>query len=898
MASFFPLILVCLLFALLLFILYRKMLPGVSYSVLREAKNNADVLASFPLLMLSVDKSGLILAVHSLPPDFTGEINSDCSGRNWCEFVHRNYHAGFLKALENTSLSGDSHTFQYEARNGSALLRYEGHITAISKDKLLICIKDITDNRIAQEKLDLVNTSESITTFVLDIDLMMLTFDREDFLSKLSGRNINRKMSVKDVLSLFPVEQGQNLLNALEGFLSGEEGIPPVSLKFNDTGNWIIVKGLVVSGNSAGKPTTIVATLRDVTKSVAAENELLSLNLMLKNLLDRIPIGLYWKDRSLKYSGASRVFLDDSGVSSEEYLDDNLWITEESRQIEGLVMETGKPVLNKLENVCLSGSKDKIVNISRVPLKSSDDVIVGLMVTYTDVTEITKFRDQLEQRKKFLSGLVDNLPSGFFAKDPSAGMTYRIWNREMEEIFGYTASEAVELKDWNLFGTTAAAQLKSDDDALLADPESGKTAKIYKLQGRNGIKTVSIGRVLLYDDLLDSTLVAGVVDDITRENELEDQLRQSQKMEAIGRLAGGVAHDFNNLLQVIMGAAEIGLNGTGTTGKSFDQILQATEKAMFLTRQLLSFSRDESFRKSVFAVDHRVGEFVRMVHRIIGTGAKLEFHSGAHDAMINGDPFQIEQVLMNLLVNAKDAIPEGRAGVINVETSTSMVSLYAGSDPVECAVISVSDNGDGIPENIRSRIFEPFFTTKSSDKGTGLGLASSYGIVAKHNGVLLVESTVDEGSRFDACIPTFKGNIERVDETNSDQVAERPFSPLTILLAEDEEMVRDISKTILESAGHEIIEAENGQVAVELFRENCDQIDMLIFDAMMPVMNGSEAFSRIQKVAPDIPVLFCTGYSRDKLVKSFSEEGITDVLQKPYSAVDLLNAVENLSRKK
>ena len=898
MASFFPSLLALLFLLLLLYILYRRLLPGVSFAVLRDATNNADLLASFPILTLSIDKSGVIIAVHSLPPDFAGEFNSECSGKNWCDCIHRNHHAGFLKALRDTSQSGDSHSFRYEVRNDSGLVHYEGRITAYSQDRFLICVKDITESRIAQEKLDLVNTSESITTFVLDVDLMMLTFDREDFLSKLCGRAINRTMKVHDVLSLCPVEHEQNLLKALEGFLSGEEGIPPVSLKFNDTGNWIIVKGLVVSRNSTGSPVTVVGTVRDVTKSVTAENELLSLNLMLKKLLDGIPIGLYWKDNNMKYSGASRVFLDDTGVSSEEYLDNSLWITGKSRQMEQQVMETGKPVLNKLENVSLTGSKHKIVNISRVPLKSLDGVIVGLMVTYTDVTEITRFRDQLEQGKKFLSGLVDNLPAGFFAKDPSAGMTYRIWNREMEEIFGFTASEAVELKDWNLFGTKAAAKLKIDDDALLADPESGKTAKIYKLHGRNGVRTVSIVRVLLYDDLLDSTLVAGVVDDITRENELEDQLRQSQKMEAIGRLAGGVAHDFNNLLQVIMGAAEIGLTGTGLQGRSFNQILQAAEKAMFLTRQLLSFSRDESFKKSVFAVNHRVGEFVRMVQRIIGTGAKLEFKSGAHDAMINGDPFQIEQVLMNLLVNAKDAIPEERAGVINVETSISMVSLYAGSAPVECAVVSVSDNGDGIPEEIKSRIFEPFFTTKSSDKGTGLGLASSYGIVAKHNGVLLVDSIVGEGSRFDVCIPTYKGDWERVDEINSDLAVEKPFSPLTILLAEDEDMVREISKTILESAGHEIIEAENGQVAVELFLQKCDEIDMLIFDAMMPVMNGSEAFSRIQKVAPDIPVLYCTGYSRDKLVKSFSEEGITDVLQKPYSAVDLLNAVENLNRKK
>ncbi|MEA3266306.1 MAG: ATP-binding protein, partial [Candidatus Fermentibacteria bacterium] len=480
--------------------------------------------------------------------------------------------------------------------------------------------------------------------------------------------------------------------------------------------------------------------------------------------------------------------------------------------------------------------------------------------------------------------------------DPATGMTYRIWNREMEQIFGYTASEAVEQRDWNLFGTRAAALLKKDDDALLADPDSGKTARIYKISGRNGLRTVSIVRVLLYDDLLDSNLVAGVVDDITRESELEDQLRQSQKMEAIGRLAGGVAHDFNNLLQVMMGSAEIGISGTINAEKSFSHILEAGEKAMFLTRQLLSFSRDESFNRRVFEVDHRVGEFIKMVHRIIGENAKLEFISGAPGAKINGDPFQLEQVLMNLLVNAKDAIPHGRDGLIKVETSTSKVSCFAGGEPVECVIISVMDTGEGIPPEILDKIFEPFFTTKAQGKGTGLGLASSYGIVAKHDGIIQVESTPGEGTRFDVCIPVCSESLEKKDEKKSEDAPDRSFVPLKILLAEDEEMVREIAGTILESAGHSVVEAKDGGEAVKLFMENRDFFDLLVFDAIMPVMNGSEAFTMIHAEAPDIPVLFCTGYSRDTLVGAFSDMEKAGVLQKPYAAADLLEAVKSLTQ--
>ncbi len=319
---------------------------------------------------------------------------------------------------------------------------------------------------------------------------------------------------------------------------------------------------------------------------------------------------------------------------------------------------------------------------------------------------------------------------------------------------------------------------------------------------------------------------------------------------------------------------------------------------MFLTRQLLSFSRDDSYNKRVFALDHRVGEFIRMVHRIIGENFRLEFTAGAPEARINGDPFQLEQVLMNLLVNARDAIPEGTDGSINVETSTSKVSCFAGRDPVECVVISVSDTGEGIPEDIMDKIFEPFFTTKEQGKGTGLGLASSYGIVAKHDGIILVESTIGEGTCFDVCIPLHHGDLTKTVEKQPMETGNEPFAPMTILLAEDEEMVREIAKTILETAGHSVIEAQDGGEAVELFLKNRDVIDLLIFDAIMPVMNGREAFIKIHAAASDIPVLFCTGYSKDSLIKSFTGDEKADVLQKPYAAADLLKALNNLKHKK
>lgn len=880
----------------------KRMFPGISYSSLRTLKLNADTISAIPLLTMSIDRTGTIRTVHSIPSDFSDHTNSDYNGRNWCEFIHKEFHQAFMSAVEEALLSGTPASFQYSLRTDFTIRWYEGQLLKASGDKLLLTVREITEFKITKEKLEMAFHSEDMTTFVFDVDSMTISFDREDYIRMWSGKDTAKVMRLSDVMDLFSPPQRDNLIGALNNVISSGEDVPAVKVEFpgrpGTASSWVIVKGLGVSRDSSGRASTVLGIVRDITKSVHLEDQLKKLNMMFRNVLDTIPVGLYWKDEKLKYQGASRVFLDDTGLDSEDCLDDDLWITERSRQIEQQVITTGKSILNRQEKFSLPGAEDRTINISRVPLRSPSGTIIGLMVTYEDVTLKIQFRDELIRRKEFLSGLVDNLPVGFFAKDPSTGMTYRIWNREMEQIFGYSPAETVDKRDWNLFGTSAAVMLKSDDEAMLADPDSGKTAKIYKLRGRTGLRTVSMVRVLLYDDLLDSTLVAGVVDDITRENDLENQLRQAQKMEAVGRLAGGVAHDFNNLLQVIMGAAEIGTAESCSSEKSFKQILQAGEKAMFLTRQLLSFSRDEGFNKRLFSVDHRVGEFIRMVHRIIDVNAKLEFAAGAPGAQINGDPFQLEQVLMNLLVNARDAISDDKRGFINVDTSISKVCCIAGCEAVECVVISVSDTGEGIPEDIRDKIFEPFFTTKAHGKGTGLGLASSYGIVAKHDGIILLESTPGEGSRFDVCIPLHCGNLEKQIETESSELLNEPFEASTILLAEDEGMVREIAKTVLETAGHRVIEAEDGQEAVKLFHENRGTIDILVFDAMMPLMNGSEALSRIREVAPDIPVVFCTGYSRDSFFDSFTDAVKTEVLQKPYAAADLLKAVKNLKRKK
>ena len=610
-------------------------------------------------------------------------------------------------------------------------------------------------------------------------------------------------------------------------------------------------------------------------------------------IIDAIPFCIYWKNLSNEISGANSSLLREHDLQDVCGFRRKELFQGKTAEFDRQVLETGRPLFHREIKLNVSEGRVRILSLNCVPMFHDDNRVSGVLGIAGDITESVRYRDHLRQRKNFLASLVESLPVGFFAKDPSSGFSYRIWNGKMQEIFGYTAERAVDSRDWNLFGAASAELLETHDREFLESQDSAGQARICKLHSLKGPKTVSIIRVPLYDDLLDTTLVAGTVKDITRENELEEQLRQSQKMEAIGRLAGGVAHDFNNLLQVIMGAAEIGSSSGQDPEKYFSQILMAGEKAMALTGQLLSFSRHGSFRKKPFQVDRRVREFTGMVERLVGESIQLEFIPGAPGLSVNGDPFQLDQVLMNLIVNARDALEGMEKGIIKIETSEDKVVCTAGEDPVPCVSISVSDTGPGIPEDVRSRIFEPFFTTKKQGKGTGLGLASSYAIAVKHGGIIKVESSPGEGTCFSVCIPLWQGEVNCREDVPMKQRSSSP-ARLTVLLAEDEDMVREIARVILEKAGHRVLEAANGREAVEVFSSNAGSIDVAVFDVMMPEMNGRDAFQHIIMQSPRLPCLFCTGYSGDGILNHFKDTARVGVLQKPYSASGLLAAVEEL----
>jgi two-component system, cell cycle sensor histidine kinase and response regulator CckA len=391
-----------------------------------------------------------------------------------------------------------------------------------------------------------------------------------------------------------------------------------------------------------------------------------------------------------------------------------------------------------------------------------------------------------------------------------------------------------------------------------------------------------------------------LVENVTERIQFESQLQQIQKMQAVGQLAGGIAHDFNNLLMVMRGHIEI-LNtrlapGSGTPARNnLDQLDRATQRAAMLTRQLLAFSRQQVLQSRVLDVNRVIAEMIEMLPRLIGENIEVSFRPAERLRPVKADAGQLEQALLNLTVNARDAMPGG--GRITIETSNAIVDdTYIRRRPVVPAgryvVLTVSDTGCGIPQGIQSRIFEPFFTTKEKGKGTGLGLAMVYGIVKQSGGYVWVYSEEGQGAAFKIYLPAVEQPVETSEPAASP--VEKLEGSETILLVEDEISVRELISQYLRDIGHTVAEASDGSEALEVARRYQGPVHMLVTDMVMPKMSGRELADRLLQQNPQLKVLFISGYTSDSAARHGILEGEMAFLQKPFGLRDLARKIREV----
>jgi two-component system cell cycle sensor histidine kinase/response regulator CckA len=396
-----------------------------------------------------------------------------------------------------------------------------------------------------------------------------------------------------------------------------------------------------------------------------------------------------------------------------------------------------------------------------------------------------------------------------------------------------------------------------------------------------------------------SKIIYGVVSNITQRHQLEEQLLQAQKMEAIGRLAGGIAHDFNNILTVILSSCDFALDafdGNDPIRKDIEQIKKAGERAATLTRQLLAFSRKQVPQLKVLDLNNIITGMEKMLRPLIGEDINLITELTPDSKPIKADPGHLEQILLNLVINARDAMPQG--GELVIETASVYLDEAYARRHVDITagpymMLAVTDTGIGMDEQTQAHIFEPFFTTKEVGKGTGLGLATIYGIVKLSQGHIMVYSEPEYGTTFKVYFPQVDENLGL---TESDQIPALPLQrPKTILLVEDEDMVRNLSHRILANSGYTVLEASTGADAIQLVAGYSGRIELLLTDVVMPDgLGGRELAEKLMVLYPKIKVLYMSGYTDDAIVRHGVLETGTAFLQKPFTPTALLNKVREI----
>jgi len=523
-----------------------------------------------------------------------------------------------------------------------------------------------------------------------------------------------------------------------------------------------------------------------------------------------------------------------------------------------------------------------------VPVRNDAGEVYRIAGVCSDVSERKKAESELRAREDYYRTILENIVDAVFVADSEGRMLDA--NPRAFELTGYSRDELLRLRVID----TYPPEDRVAGEARVAAVVGGKPSIAERRLLRKD------GTVLIVEtnaSLLPDGRMLGTVRDITERRQLEAQLRQAQKMEAIGRLAGGVAHDFNNVLTAVFGYVDLlseELPQDSGAQKDLLEVRKAAERAASLTRQLLAFSRQQVLEPVVLELNELVTDFEKMLHRVIGEDVELRLSLGRDIGNVRADPGQIHQVIMNLVVNARDAMPTGGKLTIetaNAELTETYADLHKPVAPGPYVMIAVSDTGSGMTPETQARIFEPFFTTKEKGKGTGLGLSTVYGIIKQSGGYVWVYSEVGQGT-------TFKVYLPRVDAPADTLAKPRSTGPLagteTILLAEDDAILRPLARELLEKLGYTVLEGADSNEALAAAERHRGPVHLLIADVILPGPSGRELARRLAVSRPDTKVLYVSGYTDDAIVHHGMLEPGLNFLQKPFTPAVLARKVREV----
>lgn len=705
------------------------------------------------------------------------------------------------------------------------------------------------------------------------------------------------------------------------------------------TYKWILDRGKVITRTGDGKPMRVIGTHTDITEHKKTEERLrldesrtealLRINQMSNRPL--ADITGFTLEESIRLTGSTLGYLaflnDDESVltmhSWSRKAMENCMIGNkpvnyplETTGIWGDPVRRRRPVITNdhdAPDVARRGYPEGHVKVKRhlgVPVFDGERIIAVIGVgnkeegyTETDINQVTLMaqgmvrllkqktaQEDLSISEARLRAILDSAKDTIFIKDRDH--RYVVANRAMSELFGIPVEKIVGRSDRDLFPPDTCEHIGEIDNRVL----HGETIEEELARPIRDMDIIfHTIKAPLRNGAGEITGLCGIARDVTERKHLESQLLQSQKMEAVGTLAGGVAHDFNNLLSAIMGYASLLQMKMDKDNPLFayaSHILTSSEKAATLTQSLLAFSRKQVINLRPVVINDTIEKVHRLLQRLIPEDVEFRIAKSSERLIAMADPGQLDQVIMNLVTNARDAMPRGGTLTISIEHVTvgsDFIAAQGYGKPGEYAVIAISDTGIGMDRKILGKIFEPFFTTKGVGRGTGLGLAIVYGIIKQHNGYIDVTSRPGEGSVFSVYLPLVW--LEPADE-------EAPVlikgGTETILIAEDNTELCKLSVSVLKDHGYTVLAATDGEMAVNTFRKHKDTLSLVILDVVMPKMNGKEAFDAIRALDPSMKVIFTSGYTDDII----QEKGIAnekyDFLGKPITPATLLNKIREV----
>ncbi len=669
---------------------------------------------------------------------------------------------------------------------------------------------------------------------------------------------------------------------------------------------WVLSRGKVIVRDAAGKPLRAVGTHLDVTERRRKDDALRASEHKLAEVFRASPefiiVSTKAEGRLIEVNPAFLTLFDHDrdAVIGRTAFDIGLWPTPDDRdRVVGQLDRRGH--LQELE----TQGRKRTGEIVEVLLSMAPITIDGqecILTLGIDISKRKKAEEALRESARRFERLVQNSSDVTVIADAEGWL--RSISGPAKTMLGFEPTELLGLRIFDVIHTQDAALARTVFSATTANPGIAHRVECrFRHQNGNWIPTEMVATSWLHDPLVHG-VVLNIRDISERKNaeteraRLQEQLQQATKMEAVGRLAGGVAHDFNNLLTVILGFADLAATNLATADpfqRYLKGITQAADSAASLTRQLLAFSRRQIVQPRVLSLNDLVENVRPMLARLIGEDVSLQAVLADDLGATRIDPGQFDQVLANLAVNARDAMPGGGRLTIetaNIDLDESYCSSHADVRPGRYVMLAVSDNGQGMDETVKQRLFEPFFTTKTRGRGTGLGLAVTFGIVKQAGGTVEVYSELGRGTTFKFYLPRVTEAAEALSEPPLSADVEPGYE--TILLVEDEASVRELAATTLAQLGYEVLVASDGSGALALAERRELPIALLLTDVVMPGMNGKELAERLRQAHPETRVLYTSGYTEDVIVLHGVLEDHLDFIGKPFSRQALARKVRQI----